>query len=202
MTRMIANFDGCQSHHTRRVSRKEFLKQLSIASAFLFAACSPVRILLKAYSEKFKADAELCERIMRAFVTTIIPGAPVDDPDLVRIYFDEYYPFHQYCAFFVADLSRRCKELFEEENFDGLPLAQRAQVIRQGLAADATVSRLYRGAILMAQVSFYAGVYNDGKGCDLIEFHGANFGFAPDEMYYPNNASMISHAATTNGNYT
>jgi len=201
MAETIKNLDLQGTTSPRQVSRKEFLKQLSIASTLLFVACSPVRILLKAYPQKFDDDVELCERILRSFVTTIVPGAPIDDPNLMRIFTDDYYPFHKYCAFFVADLCKRSEDLFEETDFSVLSLAQRSQVVANGLASDATVSRLYRGAILMAQVSFYAGIYDDEKGCPLIDFHGSNFGFTPEEMYYPNNASLLSQAATDNGNY-
>ena len=185
----------------RQISRKEFLKQFSMASALLFAACTPAKILLKAYPEEFKNDPRLRERVLRAFVTTVIPGADEDDPHLVRIFEDEYYPFHSYCAFFTSDLCNRSSDLFSEERFDRLTSAQQTKVIADGLEADATASRLYRGAILMAQVSFYAGIYNSEKGCPLIDFHGANTGFTTDEMYYPNSGSMLAPALTTNGIY-
>ncbi len=185
----------------RQISRKEFLKQFSMASALLFAACTPAKILLKAYPEEFKNDPELRERVLRAFVTAVVPGTEINNPDLVRIFEDEYYPFHSYCAFFASDLCNRSSNLFSEERFDRLTVAQRTKVIADGLEADATASRLYRGAILMTQVSFYAGIYNSEKGCPLIDFHGANMGFTPEEMYYPNSGSMLPHALTTNGIY-
>ena len=182
----------------RQRSRLQFLKQLSIASSALLVACSPMRIVLKAYPGKFDDDSELRNAILRAFVTTVIPGAPADEPNLTRMFMDDFYPFHSHCPFFVADLCDRSEDLFANDRFDTLLLEQRTQVVQTGLQADATVQRLYRGAILIAQVSFYAGIYEDTRGCRLIEFNGSNYGFSTDEMCYLH--TDLAREITTGGN--
>lgn len=186
---------------SRKISRLDFLKQISLLMGFVAVGCSPVRILLKSYPKKFDADAELVDRILRAFVLTVVPGAEARDPNLTRIYKDEFYPFHSYCGFFASDLSSRGENLFGEHRFDRLSLEQRTRVIEDALEADATVVRLYRGAIFMAQVSVFAGIYDDDKGCSLIDFHGSNSGFTTDEMCYPDCSPLLAHETTSDGNY-
>lgn len=195
------NTGSSETFITRKISRLDFLKQISMLIGFVAVGCSPVRVLLKAYPKKFDADTLLVDQILRAFVVTVIPGAPDDDPNLTRIYSDEYYPFHSYCGFFVSDLSRRSADLYGDDRFDRLSAEQRTNVIEDGLRADATVARLYRAAIFMAQVSFYAGIYDDEKGCPLIDFHGSNSGFTLDEMCYPDCSSLLAHECTKYGNY-
>jgi hypothetical protein len=184
----------------RRVSRLSFLKQISVILGIAVSGCSPLRILLKDYPRKFDDDPGLRESTLRSFVTTVIPGAAIDEPDLVRIYGDSYYPFHPYCGFFVSDLSRRSSDLFGTDEFSRLPPEQRTAVIEDGLDADATIARLYRGAVLMAQASYFGGIYGDAKGCPLIDFHGANRGFTEREMYYPNASAFLASEATVDGN--
>jgi len=183
------------------MSRRFFLGQISLAAATFAAGCTPVRILIKSYPKKFDKEDQLVDIILRAFVLTVIPGAPVDDENLTRIYSDTFYPFHKYCGFFVSDLSDRSKNLFGNDKFDQLSLKQRTAVIEDGLGADGTTARLYRGAILMAQISFYGGIYDDAKGCPLIDFQGANAGFEEEEMYYPNSSAWLAQEITRNGNY-
>jgi hypothetical protein len=186
---------------TRRVSRLEFLKHLALGSGVMLAGCTPLKIIFSAYPDDFKNDKELCERILRAFATTVVPGAPVDEPNLVTMFTDQFYPFHAYCEFFVADLCSRSDTLFGEKRFERLSLAERTRVVESGLAADSTTARLYRGAIFLIQVSFYAGVYDDEKGCPLIDFHGTNRGFKNEEMYYADPVQYLADAATSSGNF-
>ena len=160
-----------------------------------------MRILLDVYPERFVEDRKLIDKILRSFVATIIPGVPTGEPDLTKIYYDNYYPFYRFRSFFVFDLSKRSSELFGEEKFYELTLEQRTTVIENALSSDNDVARLYQGAILMAQASFYGGIYDDKKGCPLIDFQGENYGFTPDEMYYPNSSSFLALESTIDGNY-
>lgn len=185
----------------KEISRRFFLGQIAAASATFVAGCTPVRILLKSYPKKFDKENQLVDTMLRAFVVTIIPGAPVDDENLTKIYSDTFYPFHKYCGFFVSDLSDRSKNQFGNEKFDQLSLEQRTAVIEDGLGADGTTARLYRGAILMAQISFYGGIYDDEKGCPLIEFEGSNEGFEKEEMCYSDSSSGLAQEISKNGNY-
>jgi hypothetical protein len=197
----LKTFQQDQPPRSRTFSRKDFLKQLCLATGFLLASCSPLRIAFNIYPARFKDDPELCDGVLRSFVTTVIPGASQDEPDLTRMFYDEYYPFYEYTGFFASDLCQRATDLYGMERFDQLTLVQRTKVIEEGLRADSTVRRLYRGAILMAQVSFFAGIYDAEKGCPLIDFHGANTGFFPEEMYYADCRSMLAPELTADGNY-
>src|SRR5438105_1734614 len=89
------------------IPRRQALRQLGLITAGLAAACTPLRVLVSAYPQAFDDDGGLMDRVIRAFVTAVIPGAPADDPDLVRAHTDPAYPFAQYAGFFAADLSRR-----------------------------------------------------------------------------------------------
>jgi len=182
------------------VSRLTFLKHVSVILGLAASGCSPLRILLKDYPKRFEEDAGLRESTLRSFVTTVIPGAAMDQPDLIRIYGDPFYPFRQYCGFFLSDLARRSSDLFGTDKFDRLVLEQRTIVIENGLDGDATVARLYRGAILMAQASYFGGIYDDVKGCPQIDFHGSNAGFTDSEIFYPNASVFLASEATVDGN--
>src|SRR5437763_6700550 len=142
------------------ISRRQALRQLGLVAAGLTAACTPLRVLGSAYPQAFDDDDALVDRVLRAFVTAVIPGAPADDPDLVRAYTDPAYPFAQYVGFFAADLSRRATRRFEGRRFERLPVRERTAVIAEGLAADGTTRKLYNGAVALAQITFYAGIYD------------------------------------------
>src|SRR5712692_2323610 len=178
----------------RALTRRAALGQLALLAAGLAAACTPLRIVMSAYPQAFDDDPDLVDRVLRAFVATIIPGAAADDPNLVRVYTDPYYPFAKYVAFFAADLCRRAKAGCASAAFDRLSVAQRTAVIEDGLAADATTRKLYQGAILLGQVSFYAGIYDDQKGCALIDFDG-RYRFK-DEIGYPDPERFLPAAHT------
>ncbi|GEM_PF-1019258 len=186
---------------SHNISRLDFVNQLTLILGGVCAGCSPVKILLKCYPDKFKQQSSDMDDMLRAFVVTVIPGAPIDNEHLIRVFHDDYYPFSPYTGFFLSDLAQRSQELFQTEKFCELSLAQRTRVVQAGLKADATVARLYRGAILLAQVSFYAGIYDDEKGCPLVDFHGSNSGFSEDAMYYMNPVKLLACEATTTGNY-
>src|SRR5438045_9801048 len=80
------------------ISRRQALRQLGLVAAGLTAACTPMRVLVSAYPQAFDDDDGLVDRVLRAFVTAVIPGAPADDPDLVRAHTDPAYPFAQYAG--------------------------------------------------------------------------------------------------------
>ncbi len=182
------------------ISRRQLLQHLGLIAAGLAAACTPARVLLNAYPRTFDDDPELVDRVLRAFVTTVIPGAPADTPDLVRAFTDPDYPFAEYAAFFAADLARRGRERFGEPAFERLGVEQRAAVIRDGLAADATSRKLYNGAITLAQIAFYAGIYDANKGCALIGFEGANHWHPLADITHPEPARFLAAALTPEGN--
>jgi hypothetical protein len=182
------------------LSRRQALKQLSLIAAALAVACTPLRVLTHDYPAVFDDDPELLDGVLRAFVTAVIPGAPIGDPDLARAFTDRDLPFASYAAFFATDLCRRASERFGE-NFHHLPPDQRARVIREGLGADGTTRKLYGSAIVLAEVAFYAGIYDDKKGCALIGFDGGHRWHPLTDITCPDAARLLPEAMTADGNH-
>lgn len=183
----------------KQISRRDVLRTLGLITAGMaVSACTPLRIITGAYPDEFKHGGDKVERVLRAFVLTVIPGAPADSRDLVRAYFDRDYPFARYAAFFASDLCDRACERFGHGRFWELEVGQRTQVVRDGLAADETTRKLYGGAIFLAQVSFYAGIYDDDSGCPLIDFPGRYRG---DAVSYDDAPRFLPDALTHTGNY-
>ena len=184
------------------ISRKAFVLQAGMLLGGCIAGCTPLRIIFKAFPAKFREDPALTDGYLRAFVATVIPGVAPDDPNLVRIFTDDYYPFHQHCAFFVSDLARRSGDLFGDEDFPGLSHDRRTRVIRDGLDGDAIASRLYQGAVYMTQVSYYGSIYDDARGCPLIGYPGTETYHSPEELYYPDAVAHLAPEDTIDGNYS
>ena len=193
--------DSIRTTQSTSINRLDFIKKLTFLTGVLITSCTPVRVLLKSYPDRYDDDERLKRKILDAFVLTVIPGADSDDPDLCRIYSDEYYSFHKFCGFFVSDLCSKSKDLFGTENFHQLSISQRTKVIQAGLEDDATTAKLYAGAIYMAQVSYYSCIYNDEKAVELIDFHG-NYGFMEAEKNYKNCTSYLANEITLTGNYS
>ena len=143
-----------------------------------------LQMVLKLFPHKYCNDRNLKERILRTFVTTIIPGANENDESLVKMYEDSYYPFHTYCGYFIFDLNKRSKKLFNGKDFFSLSINERTTVIQCALSGRELMVRLYKGAILMAQVAYFGAVYNEEKGCKLIDFPGRNRGYERKEITY------------------
>jgi hypothetical protein len=184
-----------------RIRRKTFLLRAGLLLGGCLAGCTPLQLALKAYPSRFRDDPVLVDAYLRAFVATVIPGTPADDPNLVCIYTDIDYPFHAHYGFFVSDLARRSDSLFGDEDFPGLDPGRRIRVIRDGLDGDAIASRLYQGAIFMAQVSFYGSIYDDARGCPLIGYPGTESYHDPSDISYPDAAAHLSRESTNDGNY-
>jgi hypothetical protein len=182
------------------VSRRQVLQQLGLITAGLAVACTPLRVLTHAYPAAFDDDAGLLDEVLRAFVAVVIPGAPGDDPDLVRAFTDRELPFARYAPFFAADLCRRARGRFGG-TFHHLQADQRAAIIRDGLAADGTTRKLYGSAIVLAEVAFYAGIYDPQKGCALIGFEGARHARPLRDTTYPEAARFLPEALTADGNH-
>jgi hypothetical protein len=184
----------------RPISRRQLLQQLGVIAAGVGAACTPMRVLVNAYPQAFDDDPALTERVLRAFTITVIPGAPALDADLTRAFVDADYPFAPFAAFFASDLDRRGRERYGEA-FEQLDPAARTTIIADGLAADATTRKLYNGAIALAQIAFYAGIYDDRRGCILIGFEGGYRWHPLTEITHPHPTRFLAEALTPDGNY-
>lgn len=184
------------------VTRREVLRWIGLAGAGLAAAaCTPLRIGLHAWPEPFDAERGLSDRVLRAFVATVVPGVDPDEGDPARVYRDAYYDMARYRAFLASDLCRRSERLHGNPRFDRLPAQARADVIRDGLHADDTTRRLYTGAVYLAQVSIYAGIYDDERGCPLIDFEGRFHPRPLAEFTYPTPGRFLAAGVTADGNY-
>ncbi len=179
--------------------RRAALQRLGIAAAAaLLEGCAPLRIALRLYPEP---DREVAEGALRAFVEAVIPGAPREDPNLVRVFFDRYYPFERYRSWFAWDLDRRARRLSGGLHYQDLDLESRTRVVQEGLGSgDGATARVYDGAIFLAHVAFYAGIYDDERGCPLIHFEGASGLLPLEAQTYPVPGRFLAAAATADGN--
>ena len=164
------------------------------------AILSGVRMLLDWYPRRFSRDAGLQDRVLRAFVGAIIPGAAPEEPDLVRMYHDTDYPFYPYAPYLVYDLVHRTQRRHGHEGFERLSLDERTGVIQEALDSDDTTARMVRGAILMANVSYFAGIYHPERGSPLIDFPGENRGFSLEDSSYPGAELCFGTETTSDGN--
>jgi len=183
------------------ISRLDFLKKISLSLGVLMTSCTPINILLNTHDDKYDEDSKLKSKILRAFVTAVIPGSDLNNPELCKIFCDDYYPFHKYCGFFVSDLCSKSQKLFGSECFYDLSIEQRTEVIQSGLDDDSTTERIYTAGIFIAQVSVYCSIYDDEKGCNLIDFKGS-YGFMDAEIYYSNPQIYLAEEITSTGNYS
>lgn len=183
------------------VNRREAVRRLALLAAGVAATgCTPLRVVLRLYPDEFDSQPEMMDRVLRAFVVTVIPGAPIEDPQLVRAYYDPYYPLAKYTDFLASDLSRRAEQRFGTAAFDRLTVDERARVIQDGLEADRITARLYNGAIFLAQVSFYGGIYDDAKGCSLIGFEGRYRFRGVDAITHPEPERFFARSISSDGN--
>ena len=143
-----------------------------------------LQMVLKLFPHKYCKNVLLREKILRAFVSTIIPGSDENEENLVNMYEDKFYPFLSYCGYFTFDLNRKSKKLFNNKEFVNLSLKERTSVVQNALNGKELTKRLYKGAILMAHVSYYGAVYDEEQGCPLIEFPGRNNGYSINDISY------------------
>lgn len=185
----------------RSMTRRQALATLGVLGLGALAGCTPIKVGLQIYPEEFNSQPDLTKSILGSFVETVIPGASGQDEKSVRVYYDDYYPFANYRNYFSADLCRRAEKRFGEKRFDRLTPEQRTRVVQDGLDSDRITARLYNGAIFLAQISFYAGIYDDHAGCGLIGFEGRNWGVPMGEQTYPNPEQFLASPMTANGNF-
>ena len=56
-------------------------------------------------------------------------------------------------------------------------------------------------SIVLAQIAFYAGIYDPQKGCPAIGFEGGNHWHSLQDITYPDPERFLSRARTADGNY-
>jgi hypothetical protein len=181
------------------VTRRQALRSIGLLAAGTLAGCTPVRIALKWAPANYSGGAPLVDRVLRAFVATVLPGADPQRLECARVFVDANYPFASYASTFAADLSSRAHHSYGAPNFALLGPAERTAVVQAALRADAATRKLYTGAIFLAQVAFYSGFYDDG-GCSLIGFEGRFRSRPVNELGYADPAAYMARATSRNGN--
>ncbi len=193
-----------RERHSRSLpthSRREVLGYLGgILAGTLATGCTPLRIAFSAYPEEYDREPHRVDRTLRAFAMTVVPGIPLDTPNLCRVFHDSYYPFHKYRNFFASDLCDRGTRLVGRSPFEWLSAADRARVIQDGLDAGGTISRLYAGAVYLIQIALLSGIYDDRNGCPLIGFEGQYQIRSAAELTYPIPDRFLASSRTRDGN--
>jgi hypothetical protein len=182
------------------LSRRAALARLGIITAGLAAGCTPVRFALRAYPQAFDNDEDVRERVLRAFVRVVVPGADPADANLTRAFSDRFFPFRKYRNFFAADLCRRSDRRFRESEFSRLDRREQAAVVREGLGADAVTRRLYTGAVFLAQVSMLGGTYAEAAAIPALGFDGAYQFRGLEAVTYPEPGRFLARSTTPDGN--
>ncbi|HEY6854126.1 MAG TPA: hypothetical protein VI139_07760 [Gemmatimonadales bacterium] len=183
------------------ITRRAALRAFGLVALGATVGCTPLRVVLDSHPRALDADDTLEDRVLRAFLATVIPGIDADAADAIRIFHDPAYPFAKYAKFFAGDLCRRAAQRAGGRTFDQLSPVDRTAVVQEGLAADGTTRKLYGGAIYLIQIATYAGVYDDRGGCALIGFDGG-YHFRPrPENTYPDPDRFLAAAITPSGNF-
>jgi hypothetical protein len=184
-----------------RLDRRAALRRLAVLGAGLVAsACAPMRVVLHLYPEDFDESPELTRLILGGFVTAVIPGASEDEPNLTRALTDPAFPLARCAGYLAADLCKRSAGQFGTARFDALDVARRTEVIKAGLSEGGTTSRIYNGAIFLTQIAYYAGIYDDDRGCPLIEWEGRYRFRGLEATTYPNPGRFLARALSADGN--
>jgi hypothetical protein len=148
----------------------------------------------------FDDDEQRVDRVLRTFVVAVVPGMPVDDPNLVRFFYDDYYPLAKFRGYLASDLCQTSLQDFGTHEFDRLSLQQRTRVIERRIAAGGLTKRLYRGAVYLTQISCYGGIYGADRGTPLIDFPGAHRPISVAASTHPNPQEFLPLPITEDGN--
>lgn len=183
-------------------SRRNFIVQLSLVSLFAGSGCSAIAKIALSYPDEYDTNTLLVQNNLRAFASTVLPGIDVQDPNIIKAFSDEYYPFYKIRGFFLHCLNKASKRQFRTEQFCELNEDQRKYIVQDFLDAGGRKRQLFKVAILLVQTSFYSGIYDASKGCKTIGFTGLNYGFREEDMYFQNAAQYVSEQQTLNGNYS
>jgi hypothetical protein len=146
--------------YTRRETIGIFVS-MAIASS-----CMPVKVVFNAGKEpEGNYDSTL-----RAFSEVIIPEARCDAPGLSDVFYDKYYPFLQYVKILAEDLDKASRRKYQTNSFSDLSISNRTEIVERKLIDKGISRAIYLAAIYLIQMSYFTGIYNPDRGCDLIEF--------------------------------
>ncbi len=192
---------NCLQSRRSTVGRRLALRLLAQAGAGIaIAGCTPVRLALNVYPKEFDFEAERVDRILRAFCCAVVPGTSTGDPDVSRVFYDEFYPLAKHRTFFAADLCDRAARETGSGRFESLALEERERIVGHALAEGGLITRLYSGAVFLTQIAILAGIYDSETGCPLIDFDGR---FRPRRLAdttYPEPEQYLPLPTTADGN--
>lgn len=191
--------DGRTGSVPQKITRREAVARLGMLAGLAALACTPLRIGLRAYPDRYDADEALVRRTLRAFADTVVPGAAVEGiEDLLS---DPFYGLEPYRGYLAADLDRRATAAGGRA-FADLDRRGRTRVVAAGTESpDATTRKLYAGAVFLAQIGAF-GAAGDGQGpCSLIGWKGAGVPVAAPRQGHPDPLRYLPPALTPDGNY-
>lgn len=182
------------------VTRREVVGLiLSAAASAVTGACAPVRLDLFRTASPFAEDDELVEATLRAFLETVAPGVRLP-ASLTRVFADDFFPFGRHRGRFAADLCRRSARTCGVPRFDELDLSRRTAIVHQGLHSDLVSRRLYEGAILLAQLAVFGGIYDENAAVPPLHFEGRYHVYPGDAAGYPHPERFLARPLSADGN--
>lgn len=137
-----------------------------LASMAIASSCMPVKLIFNPGKESEKNH----DPTLRAFSEVIIPEAKKDEPGFSDIFYDKYYPFLQYIEILAEDLDKVSRRKYKNKDFSDLSFTDRTHIVESRLTDKGLFSAIYFAAIYLIQLSYFTGIYNQHKGCDLIGF--------------------------------
>jgi hypothetical protein len=137
-----------------------------MASMAIANSCMPMKIVFNAGKEPGKSF----DTTLRAFSEVIIPEAHFDEPGLTDVFYDDYYPFLKYIKILAEDLDKVSNREYQTDCFSDLSLSDRTQIVESKLTNTGLSSAIYLAAVYLIQLSYYTGIYNPDKRCELIGF--------------------------------
>jgi hypothetical protein len=141
-----------------------------MASMAIASSCMPLKIIFGSKEESGKNY----DSTLRAFSEVIIPEVARDEPGFSDIFYDNYYPFLKYINVLAEDLDKASREKYQAECFCDLSISHRTEIVECKLTDKGLSSTIYLAAAYLIQLSYFTGIYNPDKECDLIGFQCAD----------------------------
>jgi hypothetical protein len=182
------------------MDRRSALRRLgAIAAGLCASGCSRGFVLGVIYPEAAEFDQATVDRLLEAFVTTIVPEA--DRPaQVARLLRDPTLPFAELAGPLAADLARRTSARVGHGDFDRLALPMRTAVVAEGIDGGGIPSRIYQGAVLFTQAAVYSGLACDDGSCSITGFEGPFRFRGHAEQTYPDPDHFLPAPVSPDGN--
>jgi hypothetical protein len=181
------------------ISRRETLRRIGAAMLTMAATgCGRTFVARALYPEADALSGPEVDRVLQAFALTVVPGAE-DPAAIARAFADPTLKLAPYRRVLVAELNRHAQGQ-RAASFDRLDETQRTALVQAGLASGGISGRVLNGAVFLAQVVYYGGLWNSASACPRIGFDGPYVDAGPASLSYPDAASYLPASLTTDGN--